>query len=250
MKEKIFIWISLIIVGFMSCEKSENINLDSIVDTKWKLTQIIDNTGEVSNFPSEIDDFEIIFRKSGKIDLTNLCNYSFGNYSLTNNNSITIYDVGQGTEMYCLPDLSMEWENTFINNLVNAATYSLADNVLIINCQDYDLVFDFVSAYDSNKGKVLFCTNAHMMDCIFSIDISVDGEKVGTLDASSSYSDNDCSCDNSAGIGFLISLDKGIYEYSAQETECTATNITNSWTGELTVIGDSCTVIFLDITKE
>ena len=250
MKGKIFIWISLIIVGFVSCEKFEDINIDSIVDTKWKLTQIVDNTGEISNFPSEIDDFEIVFRKSGKIDLTNLCNYSFGNYSLTDNNSITIFDVGQGTEKYCLPDLSMDWETAFINNLVDADTYSIADNELTINCQDYNLVLDFVSVYDSDKGKVLFCTNAHTMNCIFSIDISVDGEKIGTLDASSSYSDNDCFCENSAGIGLLVSMDNGNYEYSAQETVCSATNITNSWTGDLTVVGDSCTVIFLDITKE
>lgn len=87
------------------------------------------------------------------------------------------------------------------------------------------------------------------MYSVFSIDISVDGEKIGTLDASSNYSDNDCYCENSAGIGLLVSLDKGNYKYSAQEVECSASNITSSWTGNLTVIGDSCTVIFLDITK-
>jgi hypothetical protein len=144
----------------------------------------------------------------------------------------------------------MDWETDFVNSLIYSETYSIIDNKLTINCLDNQLLFDFKSIYDSNKGKVLFCTNAHMMDCIFSIDISVDGKKIGTLDASSSYSDNDCYCENSAGIGLLISLDKGQYTFSAKETECNATNITNSWSGDLTVVGDSCTMIFLDITKE
>ena len=250
MKKAINYLIALLLIGSSSCEKSGDVNTYSIVDTKWKLIQTIDNSGEISDFPSDIDDFEIVFRKNGKIELTNLCNYSFGNYSLTDNDSITIYNVGIGTEKYCLPKESMDWESIFINSLVSAYSYSINDNKLIMNCQDYKLVFNFVSAYDSNKGKVLFCTNAHMMNCIFSIDISVDGEKKGTLDASSSYSGSDCYCENSAGIGLLISLDKGNYEYSAQETECGATNITNSWTGDLTVIGDSCTTVFLDITKD
>ena len=237
-------------VGFVSCEKSEDIKIDSIVDTKWKLTQIIDKSGEISNFPSDIDDFEIVFRKSGKIDLTNLCNYSFGEYTLNTADSIEIYNVGAGTEKYCLPDKSMDWETNFINSIILSKTYSIADNKLTIACQDNKLVFDFETTYDSNKGKVLFCTNAHMMDCIFSIDISIDGKKIGTLDASSTYSDNDCYCENSTGIGLLISKDKGKYTYSAKETECSATNITNSWTGELTIAGDSCTMIFLDIFND
>jgi hypothetical protein len=57
MKGKIFIWISLIIIGFVSCKKSEDININSIVDTEWKLTQIIDKSGKASDFPSDIDDF-------------------------------------------------------------------------------------------------------------------------------------------------------------------------------------------------
>lgn len=234
----------------MSCEKSDDIKIDSIVDTKWTLTQIVDKSGEISTFPSDIDDFEIVFRKNRKIDLTNLCNYSFGNYSISEIDSLKIYNVGAGTEKYCLPDKSMDWETIFINSLVSAKTYSILDNRLTINCQDNQLLFDFKSTYDSNKGKVLFCTNAHTMNCIFSIDISVDGKKLGTLDASSTYSDNDCYCENSVGIGLLISMDKGKYTYSVQETECSATNITNSWTGDLTIVGDSCSMIFLDITKE
>jgi heat shock protein HslJ len=250
MRRKIFIGISLIIIGFLSCEKTEDIRVDSLVDTKWKLTQIVDNSGNISTFPSDIDDFEIVFRKNGKIDLTNLCNYSFGSYTIYETDSLMIYNVGAGTEKYCLPDKSMDWETIFINSLVSAKTYSIVNNKLTIDCQDKQLLLDFKSTYDSNKGKVLFCTNAHMLNCIFSIDISVDGKKLGTLDASSTYSDNDCYCENSAGIGLLLSKDKGKYTYSAQETGCNATNITKSWAGDLTIVGDSCTKIFLDITKK
>lgn len=194
MKTKLLTLISILILGFVSCEKSNNeINVDSIIDTRWKLTKTIDNnTGQISDFPSELDDFEIVFRKNSKIDLPNYCNYSFGAYNLGDKDSINIYNVGEGTEKYCLPDLAMDWENLFINNLVSAESYSIIDNELTINCQDCKLIFDFVRNYDSNKGKVLFCTNAHMMNCIFEIEISVDGEQIGTLDASSSYSDNDC----------------------------------------------------------
>lgn len=250
MKAKIFISISLIIIGFVSCEKAKDINIDSIVDTKWKLAHIVDTSGEISDFPSDINDFQIVFRKSGKIDLTSLCNYSFGSYTVTKDDSISIYNVGPGTLKYCLPNKAMDWESLFINSLRSAKTYLIIDRTLIINSQDYKLLFDFISIHDSDKGTVLFCTNAHMINCVFEIEISIDGEKAGTLDASSIYSGNDCYCENSAGIGLLISLDKGIYEYSAKMVKCSATNITNSWTGDLTVVGDSCSVVFLDITKD
>jgi hypothetical protein len=113
--------------------------------------------------------------------------------------------------------------------------------LLIVSCEKSD---------DLDKGKVLFCTNAHMIDCVFSIDISIDGVKIGTLDASSEYSDNDCYCENSIEIGFLTDMEKGTYTYSAKETNCNATNITSLWSGKLTVLRDSCSVIFLDIIKD
>ena len=102
---------------------------------------------------------------------------------------------------------------------------------------------------DSEKGGVLFCTNAHMMNCIFSIDITIDGKKIGLLDASSTYPVADCNCENSSGIGFFIEMDIEDYSFSAMDTKCQATNVTKSWTGDFTVLKDSCTMIFLDITK-
>ena len=101
----------------------------------------------------------------------------------------------------------------------------------------------------SEKGGVLFCTNAHMMNYIFSIDITIDGKKIGLLDASSTYAVADCNCENSLGIGFFSKMDIGDYSFSAMDTKCQATNVTKSWTGDFTVFKDSCTMIFLDITK-
>ena len=92
------------------------------------------------------------------MDLTNLCNYSFGNYSVTDNDSISFYNVGEGTEKYCLSDKSMDWETLYINSLISAETYSITENKLTLNCRDYKLVFDFIFKYDSYKEKVLAVT--------------------------------------------------------------------------------------------
>jgi|WetSurMetagenome_2_1015567.scaffolds.fasta_scaffold59076_2 hypothetical protein len=103
---------------------------------------------------------------------------------------------------------------------------------------------------DSAKGKLLFYTNSSLMNCVFKIDIFVDGEKAGTLDASSDYVDNDCNCENPTGIGLLINLKKGTYNYSANEINCIATNKVNSWIGQINVKQNLCTLVFLDIAKQ
>ena len=143
MKGKLFIWISLTIIGFLSCEKSNDKKINSFVDTKWKLAQIIDESGETSTFPSDINDFEIIFGESGEIDMSNLCNYSYGNYLISDNDSLMIYNVGAGTEKYCLPGKSMDWETIFINSLITAETFSIVNKKFIINCQSNQLVFEY-----------------------------------------------------------------------------------------------------------
>jgi heat shock protein HslJ len=251
MKTQLFIWISLIFFGFASCNKSEDdINIESIVDTQWKLTRITDKSGKTSDFPSGIDDFEIVFRKNGKINLSNLCNYSYGNYEIKPNDSIRIFSLGRGTQRYCLPDVLMDWEIQFISGLFHAETYTISKNRLTIHSRDYTLIFNFIDNYDSSKGKVLFCTNSHTMNCVFEIEISIDGKKVGTLDAGSFYSDIDCYCANSADIGLLVPLEKGEYTYSAHELKCIADNVKGSWSGNFSIAEDSCTVIFLDITKD
>ncbi len=251
MRTKLTILLSLLIFGFISCEKFQSdVKVVSLIDSKWTLTQMIDNsTKKVTDFPSEIDDFEIIFRKNGKIDLPNYCYYSYGTFKIIAPDSLKISNIGPGTEKYCLPDISMEWETKFINGIIASKTYSINNNILTIKSYDNMLLFSYKGRYDSNKGKILFCTNEHIMNCIFEIEVSINGQKVGILNAETSYSDNDCYCENSAGIGLLISKDIGKYTYSAKEIKCKATNINNLWTGEIDVNGDTCTIIFLDITK-
>jgi heat shock protein HslJ len=146
MKTQLFIWFSLIIFGFVSCDKSEDdFNIESIADTQWKLTRITDKSGVTSDFPSGIDDFEIVFQENGKIKLFNLCNYSYADYKLTDLDSIGIFSLGQGTMRYCLPNVRMDWESLFINNLVQSETFSISKNRLTINCRDSKLTFGFIS---------------------------------------------------------------------------------------------------------
>lgn len=245
-----------IITGLLSCEKENNdINVDSLIDTKWKLTKVIDSTGKISNFPSEIDDFEIIFLKNGIIDLPGYCNYSFGDYQLGDNDSLTVNNVGPGTEMFCGPALAMEWENLFINSLICAETYSIDGNELTINCKDNKLcrdnklVFTFLSKFNANKGKILFCTNSYIINCPFSIEISVENKIMDTLSAGSEYDTSNCACPDTFGIGLSFEMTPGNYNYSAREINCSATNKTNNWNGEFTIKPDSCETVFLDINE-
>lgn len=252
MKTSKFTIILFILAGLVtSCEKSEDdFNIESIADTRWKLIKITDKSGTTSDFPSGIADFEILFRKNGKINLSNLCNYSYGSYEITDYDSIKIFNIGQGTEMFCQSVIRMDWESLFINNLVQAETFSISKNRLVIHSRDYKLIFASIDNYDSSLGKVLFCTNSHIMNCVFELEISIDGEKAGTLDARSFYSDIDCYCENSADIGLVIPLEKGAHSYSAEELKCSAVNATGSWSGNFSIAEDSCTVIFLDVTKD
>ena len=103
------------------------------------------------------------------------------------------------------------------------------------------------SKNDSEKGQLLFYTNSALINCPFKIELSLNGDKIGFIDASTIYSDTNCNCEDPDGIGLLLNLEKGTYNYSANEVECAATNGINSWTGTVNVTKDSCTVVFLDI---
>jgi heat shock protein HslJ len=145
MKTQLFIWFSLIIFGFVSCDKSEDdFNIESIADTRWKLIKITDKSGKTSDFPSGIDDFEIVFQENGKIELFNLCNYSFADFETSDCDSIKIFNIGQGTEKYCQPVILMDWEIHFISGLFHAETYTISKNRLTINSRDSKLTFGFI----------------------------------------------------------------------------------------------------------
>lgn len=252
MKTFISILLTLSLAIFSSCEKSNNdLSLDSMVNTKWTLSKIIDNqTGETTMFPEQIDKFDIVFKQHGIIELPDYCNYSWGTYNLIGTDSLVISNVGPGTEKYCLPDLSMDWEILFINALRESKTYSIENNQLTINCNsDYDLTFDFVECYERNKGQLLFCTNSAIINCPFAIEISLNNTIVDTLTAASTYSDTNCQCVDQTDIGILIELTLGSYDFYASEINCSATNRVNNWIGEVDIKADSCSVIILDVNE-
>jgi len=115
------------------------------------------------------------------------------------------------------------------------------------------IVLSFLSSCEkedeNEKGEVLFCTNSYIINCPFAIEISIEDEIIDTLTAASEYFDNNCTCHDSSSIGLLIEMGSGIYNYSAKELNCSATNRTNNWSGDFTIKNDSCKMIFLDIEK-
>jgi hypothetical protein len=97
-------------------------------------------------------------------------------------------------------------------------------------------------------GEILFCTNSHISNCVFSIEISVDGNIIGTLDASSEYSSLNCTCPESSDIGMKIDIDAGEHTFTAKELNCVATNRINTWAGIIDVSDNNCETIVLNIT--
>jgi heat shock protein HslJ len=244
--------IILSLVIFVSCDKSNNDAYpDTIANTEWTLLKIIDNqTGEITEFPDQLDKFHIIFKQPGIIELPDYCNYSFGSYNLSDNDAIVISNVGPGTEMYYLPELAMDWEVLFINALREAETYSIEhDQLTITSSGDYNLVFDFVKSFGNDKGKILFYTNSGLINCPFAVEISLNNTVIDTLTAASTYSDTECECDDETGIGLLKEMAQGSYMFYAREINCTGTNRVNTWLDEVTVKKASCSVIFLDVTE-
>jgi len=133
------------------CEKQKNnINIDSLLDTKWTLSQIINNkTEEIEKFPEQLDNFDIIFQSNGNLQLLGFCNFSYGEFELINFDSLRIKNIGPSTLKYCHPDLSMDWELIFATNFPDSKTYSIYENQLSINtANEYNLVFEFVKKLD------------------------------------------------------------------------------------------------------
>lgn len=97
-------------------------------------------------------------------------------------------------------------------------------------------------------GEILFCTNSHIGNCVFSIEISVDGNIIGTLDASSEYSSLNCTCPEFSDIGMKIDIEVGEHTYTAKELNCAASNRVNEWSGSINVGNNNCETVILDIT--
>jgi heat shock protein HslJ len=142
MKIRTYTWISILIISLTSCKKDVDLSIVSIEGSKWKLSHVIDGNGNQSNFPPSIDHFELFFEGNGKVDLFHLCNYSFGSYSITEQDSLHFSAIGAGTEMYCSPAAKMDWEVLFVNNMRLSKTFLISKEVLTIHCGEFSLVFD------------------------------------------------------------------------------------------------------------
>ena len=99
-------------------------------------------------------------------------------------------------------------------------------------------------------GEVLFCTNSGIINCPFSIELSIDNRIVDTLSAVSEYVSNDCSCAESHFLGVLMTLGSGEHNYYAKELNCQGNNRVNEWSGIIILEDNSCGIVVLDIQNE
>ncbi len=239
----------LCVLAAFSCENdSKNIWNEVLEGSQWKVLKIIDKEAEKeTDFPKEAKNFEMIFRTGGKLKILNGCNFSYASYSI-NGTKIRFDSTGSRTKKYCEP--ISDFEDLFIRALEEIKTYEKTNNSLILQSEKYDMILEYIRKYDLTIGKVLFCTNFHILNCISGIEITIDGKKVGKIDAGSQYNDRDCSCAQSPPqIGRIFELKEGKYTYEAKNTKCKTVNTTNEWSGSFTVKGDKCVTVFLDVSK-
>lgn len=258
MKTTKLLSLMMFIIAFFSCNNNSDLSdIESLKNTKWKLLKIVNKTtGEQILPPANEEDVKLIFRSNGKINLENLCNFSHAKYQ-SDNKTIKFSNLGPSTEMYCEPIHNIEI--ALISALNNANEYSIANNRLILRDSNselkssiqYEVVFEYIGTYDNSKGKVVFITNAQILNCIFEIDVFIDAKKIASIKGGSQYNDNDCNCYyKKSSIGIIHSIKEGKYQYSAVNTKCNAVNTTNKWQGEITVIGDSCIAVMLDVNPK
>ena len=101
----------------------------------------------------------------------------------------------------------------------------------------------------SEMGEVLFCTNSAIINCPFSIEISIDNIIVDTLSAASENKSLECECPESYNIGTLIDLELGQHIYYTNELNCQGTNIINEWSGSFEIFENNCEIVNLDILE-
>ena len=166
-------------------------------------------------------------------------------------NIIELMEVDLGPYTYCFCKHTLEFT---INNIEHGEyRFKIIESENSYQRDTLNFMVDLNSSTDTiiqfGKGKVLFCTNSYLANCVFAIEISIEDDIIDTLTAASEYFDNNCTCHDSSSIGLLIEMGSGIYNYSAKELNCSATNKTNNWSGDFTIKNDSCKMIFLDIEK-
>lgn len=248
MKYSITSSVILFLIAFHGCEKMDN-GLDSLVGSRRVLSEIVDqNENEKKVYPGELEPFEISFHRLGIMELEGLCNFHYGEYILEDHTMIEILEIGPGTYMYCLPDLAMEWEQLFIENLKECESYSIKSNQLIIKCKNsVNLVFDFQQSPSNSTGQILFCTDSWLINCPFRIQISLGGVCIDTITGESVVSAEHCTYSPDFGNGVAIEMDIGLFKFSAREIECVAENKVNFWSGEVEVKENKCSTVELSV---
>ncbi len=235
------------VFAMFSCDDGDkNTSHEILQGTQWKVLRIIEKgTSKETKFPEGEKNFKLIFRTNGRFKILKGCNYSFGTYK-ENDKLLNFNSIGPGTEMYCLP--ISDFEDLFIKALTAVKSYTKNSEQLILQADKYDIILEYAGKYDVTTGKVLFCTNFHILNCISEIEISVNGKKIGKITSGSQYNDEDCVCLESAPkIGEIFAFKEGKYNYTAKNTKCTTVNTTNKWSGSFTIKGDNCMSVFLDV---
>ena len=110
--------------------------------------------------------------------------------------------------------------------------------------------FTFVGCEKNEEmGEALFCTNAAIINCPFSIEISIDNRIVDTLSAASVYASSKCACSESFFIGTLIIVEAGEHTYYAKDLNCQGTNAVNEWSGSFEISTSECEIVNLDVLQ-
>lgn len=136
---------AIILLGFLSspgCDNKDDTGVASLKKTKWILKQSFDpETQSTTEFPPGIRSFYIIFNNDGSLTIENLCNFSYGTYSVMDS-SLNITGIGPATKLYCISETFMQWESALINGLKTAKVYSIDEHTLYLTCDNnFKLIF-------------------------------------------------------------------------------------------------------------
>ena len=248
--------LTVIIISFtiilLSCEKDKDNNqnplelkitdinlsncIDSIDNPRLHLKMIDDNKLKITHYGAEF-----CCSDTGKADV-----------ELTKiNDEINLKEIDLGPYTYCFCKHNLEFTISGID--YGKQKFKIIESEHAYQRDTCEFYIDLSPSIDTlihiEKGKVLFCTNSYIINCPFSIEISVENKIIDTLNAASEYNTNNCSCPDTFGIGLSFEMTPGNYNYSAREINCSTTNKTDNWNGEFTIKPDSCETVFLDINE-
>ncbi len=210
--------------------------IDSVDNTRLHLKMIDDNKLKVIHYGAEF-----CCSDTGKADV-----------ELTKNNDvINLKEIDLGPYTYCFCKHNLEFTISGID--YGKQEFKIIESEHAYQRDTFEFHLDISLSTDTliqiEKGKVLFCTNSYMINCPFSIEISVENTIIDTLNAGSVYDTNTCSCPDTFGIGLSFRMATGNYSYMAREINYTTTNKTDDWNGEFAIKPNGCKTVFLDINE-